>query len=144
MLTYWFYIGSIALLFLSIEEQKFFKFGFGEDKKNYIMLGITFSLLSHISRGIWFILLVSLVLVILQIHFKILGFSDLSTGSLFWLFFGLFIMDYYLFIIYICILYIYIGIAKLIKMLMKSQYETPNSTLIAVAFYTLCLVCGLY
>jgi hypothetical protein len=85
--SYWAWIGSIALFFLSWQD--FFNKMRVDDRRNWFMMGISISILSHVKQAWYYILLVILLALILNIlinYFKLLGGGD--ANAIFWIYTG--------------------------------------------------------
>lgn len=93
-MIYWVSCGILYLLILTYQDYK--KNKLVDDRYNYFMMGVTFSLLSHYSQPIWYIfglLAVSILLMVYVSKTGILG--DADSKTLFWSFFGFGIISFW-------------------------------------------------
>lgn len=93
-LRYWAWFGTIYLLVLTWKDLR--NNMLVDDRYNFLMLGISVSLYSHLHPPVWYILVLALVVYGLGWafdKFKVLGGADVST--LRWIFLGLGIISVY-------------------------------------------------
>jgi len=84
---YWAWFGTIYLIWLTVQD--FRNKMTVDDRKNYFMLGITISLLTHITRGFFYLIacfVITFILIIILKKFKALGEADINSLS--WIFLG--------------------------------------------------------
>lgn len=85
--AYWIWSGTVFLFFLTIQD--LLNNMNVDDRRNWFMMGISFSLLSHFNRGIFYVIGLLIIVVLINIIFrrlKPLGIADIN--SLTWIFFG--------------------------------------------------------
>ena len=142
--AYFFWIGTIYLLILTWQDYK--KKMLVDDRLNYFMMGVTFSLLSHVQRSFWYIILILILFYALAYYlkkYKLIGEADVNT--LLWIFYGLSILaPYYAFWfagIFITLTLIYFG-AK--RWIFKNKEYTPFYGVILISFVALATIFKLF
>jgi hypothetical protein len=150
MFDYWTWIGTLFLIFLTYKDITN-KMRI-DDRHNFFMMGLTFSLFSHIPRPLWYmglLILLTVVLAVFMTHFKVLGGADVSTIS--WLFYGYGIISAYT-LLWFCIYFIVImAVYALIKIgffkyVMKTDHKqkTPFYPVLLCSYVFTNLVNGFY
>lgn len=84
---YWAFFGTMFLIIMTYQDFKHNKEI--DERYNYIMYGLSLSLLSHFSRPFWYILVVLLVIIILSYILKkydIVGEGDIQSFG--WIIYG--------------------------------------------------------
>lgn len=124
-LNYWFFFSIVNLLYLTYQDYK--NNTLVDDRKNWFMLGVTTSLISHVTIGLWYtiaLVILSAVLFVYLNKIKALGEADSSTLS--WLFLGLGFINVTYLVFFFGILFIltlvYFILYKLLKKTAKVQY----------------------
>ena len=100
-IAYWAWFGTISLLILTYQDFKPKKKGAApgmmiDDRKNIFMMGVTLSLISHIFRPFWYILILFGIVILLSVFlnkFKAVGSGDVN--ALAWIFYGLGLINPY-------------------------------------------------
>ena len=130
-LTYWTYMGTIYLIILLWQDYKN-KMKI-DDRLNYFMMGMTISLISHISTGLWYRL--ALVAVVIGLHIflsrlKVIGAGDVNSFT--WIFTGYGLIDP----IYLAVFCVVLATLTITYMALKKilKYEQP------VQFYPVILI----
>ena len=124
-LNYWFFFSIVNLLYLTYQD--YANKTLVDDRKNWFMLGITTSLISHVTIGLWYMIALVIVSALLFVYlnkFKVLGEADTSTLT--WLFLGLGFLNVVYLIFFFGILFIltlvYLLMYKLLKKNVRVQY----------------------
>ena len=132
-ISYWTWIGTLYLIYLTYQDHKHNKNV--DDRKNYFMMGITFSLISHIPRPIWYLLLL-LVITITVMYFmkkiKVLGEADINTTT--WIYYGFDLINPSSLVTYFLIFSI-VSIAYYVIKINVFKYTKPTP------FYIVILIC---
>lgn len=80
----WLFLGFVSLVVLCVQD---FRKRRVDDRRNYLMYGATFMLLTHVSRVWWYLLSVVVIVVLLSFLLKrFVGRGDVSSFG--WLFLG--------------------------------------------------------
>jgi len=130
---FWSSLGIIQLLIASYKDMRTMKV---DDRHNYFMTGVSVALLTHFTRGIWYILALVLlnVLLMLLIHrFKAFGDGDLK--ALGWIFLGLGIISPYKlgwFVVFFSVVTIFYNLLKV--KVFKVKHPTPFFPVILIVF----------
>lgn len=143
-IKYWVWIATVYLIFMTYKDYK--NKGFIDDRHNFVMIGVSISLLSHISKP--FFEMLGLILTILIMRFilnkyKLVGEGDIN--ALAWIFLGYGILNYgflvwfYIYFVLITILY-----TTLKTKLFKIKHNTPFFLVILLSFWTNNFILGLY
>lgn len=142
--TFWAWMGTLYLIFLTYKDYKDKRRI--DDRHNYLMLGASISLLSHLPRGLFYMLLIVAVSLGLRWYlkkFKVIGEADIN--SLTWIFLGLGIINIFKLawfgIFFIIITAIYTGLKF---GLFRYKAETPFFPVILVSFWFNAWLLGLY
>ncbi len=141
--TYWTFFASMILFILVYKDFKG-KLPF-EDKRNFFMLGLTFSLISHVDRSIWYLIGVIIIVLLLNTflnRFKALGKVDINTLS--WIFYGFAILNMYYLINFFIIFVAYILVYFTAKRILKITWDTPFQIIIFCSFVSSSMLLGLY
>lgn len=144
-LSYWAFIGTFYLIILSYMDIKSKK-NLVDERHNYMMYGITLTLLFILHKPFWLILVIILITVLFGMFIKktkVLGEADIQ--SLNWIFTGLGFINIwklaFFCIIFIAVILIYNGIKKY---LLKIDKPTPFYPVILITFILSCYFFGLY
>lgn len=143
---YWVYMATFYLILLTYQD---FKNNMKvDDRRNYFMLGVTFSLLSHVPHKIWYLLAIIFIPIIFIELMKYKGKEYIGSGDLSafrWIMIGYGIMNIvylaWFFIILLCISLIYVVIKVITK---QKDSPTPYFIVILLAFFLNNLLFGLY
>lgn len=146
--TYWVYIALFSLVIMTFQDY-FNKMVIG-DQRNWFMMGLSFSLLSHIKHSLAFILAYIAVTIVLRVFFievlvkrLNLGEGDINTFQ--WLFMGYMIIGPNLMVWFVAILTFYTliyGILK--KVVFRYDKPTPFFAVITLAFISNNLLFSLF
>lgn len=143
-LSYWAWIGTIMLIRLTYEDYKYNRNI--DDRKNYLMMGVTISLISHLPASFFFMITLIMVISLLNVFlkkFKILGGADISTLS--WIFYGLGIISIYNLMWFVIFFTIVTALYTLFKLkVFKYKKPTPFYPVILISFTVNCLIFGFY
>lgn len=148
-IDYWAWLGTLYLVVLTWQD---FRNNMNvDDRKNYFMMGASFALLSHVQRNIWYILILILFTVLINIYAKkynILGHADISTLT--WVFYGFGIINPFFLLFFILyfggITLLYLILKRVALKLLKRPYETPTPfyIVILISFLSFGIIVGLY
>lgn len=141
---YWAWFATFYLIILTVQDYRNKRLV--NQRFNYVMLGITISLISHLPVTLLYLLTLIATVVILRIYlqkFKLIGEADITALN--WIFLGfgyinyIFLLGYVLVFIFTTLLY------TLLKLyLFKYKKPTPFFTIILVSFWFAAYVFGLY
>jgi hypothetical protein len=149
--SYWFWIGTLYLIFLTWQDYKRhpvtgLPMRLVDDRLNYFMMGSTFALLSHVRRPVWFTLGLVVIVVVMGyfLHrFKTVGDADIKTIG--WIFYGTAIINLYQFVTFILIFLVSTAIYAGLKFgVFKYRKPTPFYGVILISFLTTALLWGSY
>lgn len=141
---YWAWMGTLYLIFLTYKDFKDKRVI--DDRHNYLMLGASISLLSHLRRSFWYMLAIVLVTVILSIYlrkFKVIGEADITALS--WIFLGYGIINIFKlawFGFYFIIITVFYNFLKF--KVFKTKQNTPFFPVILISFWLNSFLFGLY
>ena len=148
-ISYWPWMGTIYLIILTVKD---FKNNMNiDDRHNFLMMGATFVLFSHISRPFWFIILLVIMCLILNKFmnkYQLVGGADVSTLT--WAFYGYGIINpsYLGFFILvfglISITYMLLKKYALNKLGLPKNTPTPFYHVILSSFISVNFLIGLY
>jgi hypothetical protein len=149
-LTYWTYIGTFYLLVMTFQDHKNNRM-IVNGKYNYIALGLSLSLISHIERSFFFMLIAIVLLFFLYKYangFNIIGQGDIL--SLNWILLGYFIINpaisFMFFVIFSLLTGIYhLGIfigKKILKIEQKLRF--PFFIVILLSYFLTNIIFNLY
>lgn len=142
--AYWAWIGTLYLIILTYQDYK--RKMLVDDRLNYFMMGITFSLLSHVRRPIWYVL--ALIVVVLVCGYgltklKALGSADIKTIG--WVLYGLMIIGLYQTVTYLVLFGGCVGVYAVAKFwIFRYKEATPFYPVILIPFFINCLLWSLY
>jgi len=153
-LNYWFFFGTFFLIILTYQDFKNKRVV--DDRSNYVMMGLSLSLLSHLDVGILLLLSVLVVSFVLRFFlkkFSLVGESD--ANALAWIFYGLGLISVFklvwFFFFFSIITAAYFGLSKLyVKLLEKHQKRKidkvflPFYHVILLSFVLSALLFGAY
>lgn len=142
-ISYWAWSGTLYLIFLTYKDFKDKRVI--NDRHNYVMLGLSIALLSHIHRPLWYML--SIMVILLSLHyylrkFNLIGGADITAIS--WIFLGNSILG----ATYAAWWFIFFSIGTsfytFVKGRLKIKENTPFFPVLLSTFFINCLVMGLY
>lgn len=143
--SYWCWLGTMNLLYMTWHDYKN-KDDIIPEKYNYLMLGITLSLFSHLKHSLLYILLCILIIIALISGLRLIkniGQSELSTMQ--WVLLGfaiihpIFLGIYSAYFALVCIIYI---LAK--THIFKNIGRTRMYIVIIATYISACILMGLY
>ncbi len=143
-ISYWAWFGTLYLIILTYQD---FKHNMEiDDRKNYFMMGVTMSLISHVSQKIWYLLFLIAIITALLLFckkYKIFGEGYISSFVLIFLGIGIISLCYLVtfLIIFLISSVLYIGLAKII---MKGNKRIPFFGAILVIYAASMFIFGLY
>jgi hypothetical protein len=146
--SYWVWIGSINLLMLTIEDYK--NKLWVDDRHNWVMLGLSISLISHFKHSIFFLLALSVISGLLLFYLsKILHIGEADKNALLWLFIGLAIISLVYLIIFLMIFaaitFIYFVMFEISKKVFNTQQkEIQYFGVILLSFVILAIFYNMY
>lgn len=132
MFSYWSILGTMYLIFLTYQD--YTNNRMVDDRKNYFMLGLSISILSHISSTLWYKLSLTLSIIILNVilkKYKPLGEADINTIS--WVFLGLGLMHYTYIILFTLV---FLTLATLFYVMKTYVFKYKEN----IAFYGVILI----
>lgn len=139
-------IGTVSLLWMTFQDYKWKRYV--DDRKNWIMLGVAISILSHVSHSIWYVLGTTGVLILLHIFFRkytMKHFGEADINSFTWISAGFaYISPQYFITFWILMLFITLFVALLKKYVFKNTSPTPFYYFILVSFIINSWYWGLY
>ena len=132
MYNYWAFLGVIYLSILTYQDYKNNRLV--DDRFNAIMLGLTISLISHTNNSIWYLVSLTLILLLLYAFLrktKPLGEGDINSVS--WIFYGFGIISPATLILFIIIFSVYTILYYAIKFIFTKIIK--KSIMQPTAFY---------
>lgn len=141
---YWAWIATIYLIILTIQDYRNKRLV--NERFNYVMLGVTISLISHLPITLLYLLALIASVIALRIYlvkFKLIGEADITALN--WVFLGfgyinyIFLLGYVLVFIFTTLLYTTIKLY-----LFRYKKPTPFFTVILISFWFASFVFGLY
>ena len=143
-ISYWAWFGTLYLLILTYKDLK--NSNRVDTRYNYVMIGISLSLTSHVNFVIWRILILLIVIFSMAyfLHkYKALGLADIQ--SLGWIFLG-FTMLNINYLIWFVIIFIAVTLLYLLLKMKLIKYEGPAPffPVILACFIFTCWLFGLY
>lgn len=143
--SYWAWIATLYLIILTWQDHK--RNMRVDDRLNYLMMGVTFSLLSHISRPLWYVLVLFLIVVMLNKVIIKFGLGNGDAKTLAWIFYGLGIFGTFAFLwyglIFIVLTLVYHVVKKYVYKIDLST-PTPYYWVLLLCFVFTGLLMGLY
>lgn len=142
-LGYWAFFGTLYLIILTYQDIRHKRLV--NDRYNYLMIGVTISLTSHVSVILWRIFIfigVILALFIFLNKFKVLGEADIKTISWIFLGYGIINVFYLLWFTawFIIITLLHYGILKAYRV----KGYVPYYPVILASFVVNCIIFHLY
>lgn len=142
--SYWAFIATFYLLWLTWQDYRH-KMRV-DDRKNWFMFGITTSLLTHIPRPIWYILLVVVLGIGIRVfyaRFRVFGEGDINSFA--WIFTGLGFINPFKLIFFLLYFVLLTGLYFVLKKyVFKRSEPTPFYGVILLAFVSAAWFMGLY
>ena len=142
--SYWSFLGTFYLLFLTYQD--YMNNRKVDDRKNYFMLGLSISVLSHVYTSLWYKLGLTVSIILLNIilrKYKPVGQADINTIS--WVFLGLGLMHYTYVIMFTLIFLTLSTLFYVLKTyLFKYKENIAFYGVILISFVVSCFVLGLY
>lgn len=144
VLAYWAIAGTFYLCILTFQDYK--NKGWVDDRYNYLMLGLTFSIISHVQHALIYylgLLVVNLLLRWYLKKYKPVGEGDINT--FFWIFLGLGFIDFNYYVtggILFIFVMLLVGLVKFI--LLKDKKPVPFYGIILIYFVLTSILLGLY
>ena len=142
---YWASIGTLMLIYLTYQDFKHNRKI--DDRKNYLMFGVTLSLFSHIDITLWYlgatILSVIIMSALVSKFAKGLGAGDVSAIG--WIYYGLTVLQPGALIGFIVLLAA-IGLLHVTvkEVILKIKQPVPFFHVILITFVSTALLFGLY
>lgn len=138
--NYWFFFGFLYMLRLLIQDHRRMRV---DDRLNFFMLGVTLSLLSHVSRSLWY--LFSLLFLVFVIGFFMRRSSSIGLGDIGavrWVFLGLgyldpFLLLFFVFSWFFCHLF-YLFVLRRFFFKLARDVRTPYFFVLFSAFFLTC------
>jgi len=122
-LNYWFYMATFYLIWLTIQDYR--NKMMVDDRKNWFMMGLSISIISHIRQGLLYRFgLIFLNILFIYFFRKAKGFGEADINTLGWIFLGFGLIDIY----YLLYFYIIFTILTITYYLIKNQvfkYKAP-------------------
>lgn len=141
IVNFWFFIGTLYLIILTVQEFRGKLEGFG--KRNFFMIGFTVAMISYFNIDWWFIFLIfgmSILVGALMSKAKI--FLE-ATGFL-WLYTGFAIIDLSLMVVFVCFTLAFLLIYAILNKFIKSERKVPFYLVFFCSFVAMGLLYGLY
>ncbi len=142
--SYWSFLGTFYLMFLTYQD--YTKNRMVDDRKNYFMLGLSISVLSHVYTSLWYKLGLTASIILLNIilrKYKPVGQADINTIS--WVFLGLGLMHYTYVIMFTLI---FLTLATLFYVLKTYLFKYKENIafygVILISFVLSCFILGIY
>jgi hypothetical protein len=132
-LTYWFWLGTIYLIWLTVQD--FRNNMLVDDRRNWFMAGLSISVFSHVQTSLVYKLGLTFSIIILNIILrktKAIGEADINSLS--WVFLGLGLMHYtYVPVFLVCFIPLTL-LWTLLKKIAKKEGATPFYHIILISF----------
>lgn len=143
-INFWYFIGTLYLLLLTYKDIK--NKMLVDDRHNYMMNGLTLSLVFILKRKILYILLVLIIIILVGYiwkRFKALGDADIH--SLGWIFYGYSVINLQYLITFSIIFIIILILYNILKLfILKTKKPTPFYIVILLSFAINNIILGLY
>jgi len=147
--SFWAFIGTLYLIILTVQDIKYK--GYVDDRKNYFLMGVTISLLTHFNKTLWFIgviILISITMSILLSRYVNMGEADINTVM--WLFIGYAIINLYYLLLFVIVFglinVLFWVLHAIIARIMKIDRKKPVPYYIVflLSFLSVNIILGLY
>ena len=122
--SYWAWFGTIGLIIMTFWDYR--NNMNVDDRKNYFMMGISISLLTHLERSLWFILLLLVLVIVLNISFRklnVLGEADISCLT--WIIYGFGIINPFV-LLWFCIFFLSLTVVYHFFKIVVFKYKPPT------------------
>lgn len=140
---YWSWLGTIYLLILTWQDYKNNKMV--DDRRNWLMMGLSISLISHTYTTIWYKLALAIILALLYVFLrkiKTLGEADSNTYT--WIFLGFGLINPYYLALFTAIFIVNTILFSLLKKLFKIKEATQFYGVLLTSFVLALFFFGLY
>lgn len=142
---YWAISGTFFLIYMTYQDLRHKRVI--DDRFNYIMLGLTVSIPSHIYNGFWYVLLVAFALVGLRLYLmrtKIIGEADIH--AIMWMMAGFaFLGSTHLMVFFIALAFCAVMYRILVWVIYRKQVKyIPYFPVLLAAFVASNLIMGMY
>ena len=138
-LSYWFWFATIYLIMLTWQDYRNNRKV--DDRRNYLMLGLTISIISHVTTAWWYKLLVTLVILILNRYMAkmaVLGGADINTLS--WIILGFAYIDWSLALFFYAVFSVLTIVFWLLKQFVFKRYAPTQFYGVILTAFVLCSV----
>lgn len=142
-ISYWAYIGTFYLLLLTYQDYKNNRMV--DDRRNWFMLGISVSLISHTYTTFWYKLALSIILIVLYIFMrkiKALGEADTNTYS--WIFLGFGLINPYYLMLFTGIFIVLTLLYTILKKIFKIQQPVQFYGVLLISYSISCFLLGIF
>lgn len=142
-ISYWSWLGTIYLLVLTWQDYKNNKMV--DDRRNWLMMGLSISLISHTYTTIWYKLALAIILGLLYVFLrkiKTLGEADTNTYT--WIFLGFGLINPYYLGLFTIIFIVNTILFSLLKKLFKIEEATQFYGVLLTSFVLTLFLFGLY
>ncbi len=142
--SYWAWFGTIQLLLLTYQDYK--NNMMVDDRKNFFMMGITISLLTHVRLEIWYVFacLFGIIFYLNRIK-KWKAFGEGDINGFMWIYLGFLFINPVFFAIFNVIIFVFGGLYLLIKVKVhKITAPAPFFPIILISFVLTNVLIGLY
>ena len=143
-ISYWAWFGTLYLLILTYKDLK--NSNKVDTRYNYVMAGVSLSLISHVEFIIWRILVLFIVIILMAYFlnkYKAVGLADIQSLS--WVFLGYCILNI-TFLLWFVVIFIGITLFYIFLKVKLFKYESPAPffPVILTSFILNCCLFGLY
>lgn len=142
--NYWAWIATFYLVILTVQDIRNKRQI--NDRHNYVMLGITISLISHFAINLPYLLALVATVIALRIYltkYKLIGEGDINALN--WVFLGFGYINYTYLLSYVLIFILATIVYTSIKLfIFKYKKPTPFFTVILASFWFTSFIFGLY
>jgi len=136
----WAFVGTFYLIWLSVQD--FRKKMLVDDRKNYLMMGLSIGLIALFPQPLWYLLALAGVTFVLQYllkNFKALGTADVHT--LIWIIYGMGIVNMWALAYFGGILILFTLFYEIVKRrVFKAGHRWPFMFVILLDFVGVCLM----
>lgn len=143
-LSYFAYIGSFYLAILTYQNYSN-KLTFINNGLNYFMLGITFSLLSHIKLNIIYLISMILIAIAFNIVLKRMKVSPEIITTITWILYGFAIINAEYTLVFFVLLTFAVSFTYFLKKIVfRYSLPTPIYPIITIIFISCCIIFNLF
>lgn len=142
-ITYWSWLATFILIVMTYQDYKHNRNI--DDRKNFLALGLSISLISHFDRSFIYLiglLALSIGLDYLNNKYKLIGAAD--TSALKWIMLGFGIIGLNVLMFYYVIFTILTAIYYGTKYIIKNKKNIPFFPVLLSSFFINCIIWGLY